>query len=180
MSSMSIGSDRPNAGHEAAPSLNGVRRKKVEHHEAEAAGFDMPVLIVDDDVGIRKSHTRMLERAGFTVSSVDSAIAAFEELQKQSFGAILLDIQMPGLTGTSFFEQLEERLPHMASRVVFLSGFVDQHDTHEFLVRSGQPFLTKPTQLDELVETVRQIVERSKRESGRYARPGESGPEPNH
>ena len=144
-----------------------------------AASLDMPVLIVDDDVGIRRSHTRMLERAGFTVSSVDNAVAAFEELQKQSFGAILLDIQMPGLTGTSFFEQLEERLPHMASRVVFLSGFVDENDTHEFLVRSGQPFLAKPTQLDELVETVRQMVERSKRESGRYARPGENGPELN-
>ena len=181
MSSMSVGSDRPNAGHEADPSPNGMCLQEGEHHEGEAAGFDMPVLMIDDDSGVRSSHTKLLERAGFTVSSVDNALAAFDALQEQSFGAILLDIQMPGLTGTSFFEQLEERLPHMASRVVFLSGFVDQHDTHEFLVRSGQPFLTKPTQLDELVETVRRIVERSKRESGRYTSPTtENGPELNH
>ncbi len=131
----------------------------------------MPVLIVDDDSAIRRTNTKLLERMGFTVLSVDNAVAAFDELQQQSFGAILLDIQMPGLTGTSLFEQLEERLPHMASRVVFLSAFVDQDETHDFLERTGQPFFAKPCEPDELVGTIRQMVERSKRESGGYARP---------
>ncbi len=136
-----------------------------------AASLDMPVLIVDDDSDVRRSHQKLLERMGLTVSSIDNAVAAFDELQQKSFGAILLDIQMPGLTGTCLFEQLEERLPIMASRVVFLSGLVDQPETHEFLERTGQPFFAKPPEPDELVATICQMVERSKRESGGYTRP---------
>ena len=129
---------------------------------SEAADMDMPVMIIDDDSGVRRSHTRILERAGFTVSSFDNAFDAFAELQKeQSYGAILLDVEMPRLTGTGLFEQLEERLPHMASRVVFLSDFVGQHKTREVLELTGQPFLAKPSNLDRLVHTVRRIVERS-------------------
>ncbi len=149
---------------------------------AKAAGMDMPVMIIDDDSGVRRSHTRILERAGFTVSSFDNALAAFAELQKeQSYGAILLHIRMPRLSGIGLFEQLEERLPHMASRVVFLSAFVDQHKTRELLELTGQPFLAKPSNLDQLVGTVRRMVERSARESGRYTpNPGYSRPEPGH
>ena len=122
---------------------------------------------MDDDIGIRKSHTKLLERAGFTVASVESALEAFEAIEQHTFGAILCDIQMPGLSGTSFFEQLEEQMPHMASRVVFLSGYVDQHETREFLERSGQPFLAKPATRDELVDTVRSMAQGNGWESRR-------------
>ena len=119
---------------------------------------DGPVLIVDDDEGILRAHSKLLERAGFTVSSVDNGIAAFEALQTTQFSVILCDIQMPGLSGMSFFEQLEEQSPQMASRVVCVSGFVDQRDTHEFLVRTGQPFLSKPSTREALVDAVRKLI----------------------
>lgn len=143
---------------------------------APSSGDGPPVLIVDDDEGILRAHSKLLERAGFTVSSVDNGIAAFEALQTTQFGVILCDIQMPGLSGMSFFEQLEEQSPQMASRVVFVSGFVDQHDTHEFLVRTGQPFLSKPSTREELVDVVRQMIERCGRESGLFVSPPNSVP----
>ena len=138
---------------------------------------DLPVLIVDDDVGIRRVHSKLLEREGFTVSAVGDALAAFEALQTTQFGVILCDIQMPGLSGTSFFEQLEERLPQMASRVVFVSGYIDQHETHEFLVRTGQPFLSKPASADQMVDIVGQMIERCRRESGLFLNPPNGAPE---
>ena len=144
---------------------------------ASSSGNDLSVLIVDDDEGIRRAHSKLLERAGFAVSSVDNAIAAFDALQTTQFGVILCDIQMPGLSGMSFFEQLEERQPQMARRVVFLSGFIDQHDTHEFLVRTGQPFLAKPSTEEELVDIVSRIIERGRSESGMSVSPPDGVPE---
>ena len=111
------------------------------------------------------------------MSSVDNALAAFEALQTTQFGAILCDIQMPGLSGMSFFEQLEEQLPQVASRLVFVSSFVDQHDIHEFLVRTGQPFLSKPSTRKELVDAVSQMIERCRREFGLFVNPSNSMPE---
>ena len=125
-------------------------------------------MIIDDDSGVRRSYARVLEQAGFTVSSFGDAMTAFAELQReQSYLAILLDIEMPRLTGTGLFEQLEERLPHVASRVVFISGLVDQHKARELLELTGQPCLAKASSLELLVNTVRRTVERSVRDSGR-------------
>ncbi len=144
---------------------------------ASSSGDDLPVLIVDDDEGIRRAQSKLLEHAGFTVSSVDNAIAAFDALQTTPFGAILCDIRMPGLSGMGFFEQLEEHSPQMASRVVFVSGFVDEPDIHEFLVRAGQPFLSTPWTTEELVDVVSQMIERGRRESGQFVSPTNDVPE---
>ena len=122
-------------------------------------GINSSVLVIDDDPGVRRSYARLLERAGFSVTVVESGSEAYEELRKQSFGAIVLDIQMPSLTGLSFYEQLEERLPGMAARVVFVSGFIDLPGTREFLTKTGRPFLAKPPDTEELVDVVRRVVE---------------------
>ena len=158
-------------------SLDGVHSGRGKSAQESAEGMDLSVLIVDDDAGIRRSYAKLLRSAGFTALAVDSALTAFEELKQRSFDAILLDIQMPGLTGSSFFEQLVDTLPHMARRVVFISGFVDMPGTREFLAKSGRPFLGKPPKRGELVRVVRQVVESSARESGGLKKPADDRPE---
>jgi FixJ family two-component response regulator len=62
---------------------------------------------------------------------------------------------------------------------VFLSGFVDQHDTHKFLKGTGQPFLAKPATREELVDIVSEMIERCRRSSGLFANPPTDAPENN-
>ncbi|MCZ6917156.1 MAG: response regulator [Gemmatimonadetes bacterium] len=126
----------------------------------------MAILIVEDDAAVRRGHQKLLEQAGFEVLSVEDGLEAFEELSKSGFDAIVCDVDMPALDGTGFFEQLEEILPHMASRVLFVTGLADQPETHRFLKETGQPFLSKPTPGEELVSTVRRLIEL--RESGAF------------
>ncbi len=110
---------------------------------------------------------RLLEQGGFEVLAAVNGMEAFEHLRTQDVDAILCDIDMPTLNGTGFFEQLEELQPDMASRVVFVTGHADEPETRRFLEQTGQPFLGKPTQDDELVAAVRRIIQR--RRSGGYA-----------
>jgi FixJ family two-component response regulator len=87
---------------------------------------------------------------------------AFDQLRGSvPIRAILCDVDMPMLNGTGFFEQLEEILPEMASRVVFVTGHADEPEIRKFLEQTGQPFLGKPTDSNQLVDAVRQMVERS-------------------
>ncbi len=120
----------------------------------------MPVLVVEDDPSVLRSHTRLLEQGGFAVLPAVNGMEAFEHLRTENVDAILCDVDMPTLNGTSFFEQLEELQPEMASRVVFVTGHADEPEIREFLEQTGQPFLGKPTLDDELVSAVRRIVER--------------------
>ena len=126
----------------------------------------MAVLVVDDNPAVLRGHTKLLERAGFDVVPALNGIEAFERLRTLPIEAIVCDVDMPTLNGTGFFEQLEEILPQMASRVVFVTGNADDPDTRVFLRQTGQPFLGKPTPVGELLEAVRHIVER--RGSGGY------------
>ncbi len=120
----------------------------------------MDVLLVDDDVDALRAQRKMLERAGFAVTCVDNGFAAFAQLEQRTFRAIVCDIEMPGLGGRSLFEQLEESFPHMAGRVVFVSGWASEVHTREFLECTGQPILDKPVELADLVRLVQQMVER--------------------
>ncbi len=127
----------------------------------------MPILVIEDDPSVLRSHMRLLEQGGFEVLPATNGMEAFEHLRTENVDAILCDVDMPTLSGTGFFEQLEELQPDMASRVVFVTGHADEPETRRFLEQTGQPFLGKPTQNGELVAAIRRIVER--RGSGGYA-----------
>ncbi len=126
----------------------------------------MSVLVIEDDPSVLRSHMRLLEHGGFAVLPAVNGMEAFEHLRTENVDAILCDVDMPTLNGTGFFEQLEELQPDMASLVVFVTGHADEPKIRRFLEQTGQPFLGKPTQDDELVAAVRRIIQR--RRSGGY------------
>ena len=63
---------------------------------------DRPVLIVDDDAGLRQLLRRMLEPEGYTVLEAENGRVALERLRDSSPGAILLDLMMPEIDGFEF------------------------------------------------------------------------------
>ncbi len=123
--------------------------------------MQMKALLIDDDPGIRESFSRILERDGFAVTTVGGAVAAFAELKLHCFQAIVCDVILPVADGTSFFEELQEEYPEMASRVVFVTGWVQDEKIKGLLEYTGRPFLQKPVDFHELVRVVRETVDRA-------------------
>src|ERR1043166_6150830 len=64
------------------------------------------VLIVDDDPTTRELFARTLRLEGYRVVAADDGHAAFAEVARQTFDAILLDVQMPLIDGLSVLKQL--------------------------------------------------------------------------
>ena len=121
----------------------------------------MSVLLIDDDPGVRQTFGRALERAGFDVTIVGGSVAAFAELRNRSFEAIVCDVILPVADGTSLFEEVRDRFPQMADRVIFVSGFTADEKIRQLLEYTGQPYLTKPVKLGVLVDTVQQVIARA-------------------
>jgi CheY-like chemotaxis protein len=109
------------------------------------------ILLVDDEVGVRRSIGRFLCRHGYQVTDVPDAGAAASALASGRYDAIISDLRMPGLSGEGFFELLLCDFPDMARRIVFTSGDIQGADTQAFLARSGCPALQKPFELSELI-----------------------------
>ena len=120
----------------------------------------MSVLVIDDDEGVLKAYTQIFERAGFEVVAVSSAFEAFETIKGTNFRAIVCDHKMPELNGGTFFQQLEELYPNLASRVVFVTGWAGVHEKNGSLGEFGQPVLLKPVEVDELIREVKQVYNR--------------------
>ncbi len=118
----------------------------------------MDILIVEDKPEVRSAYGKVLERAGYMVKAVDNGLAALAELQQGSYSVILLDILMPFLEGKSFFRQLKADFPDMTKKVLFVTGMAGDRDTLEFLEQTGQPFLKKPIDAEQLVEAVREMT----------------------
>ena len=71
-------------------------------------------------------------------------------LGKNEYDVVLLDLRMPDLGGDTLFEELRDRDPRHARRVVFVTGDMQSDEARRFLTRSGRPVVGKPFQLDEL------------------------------
>ena len=104
----------------------------------------MSVLLIDDDPGVQRTFGGILRKAGFDVTVVGGSVAAFAELKKRSFQAIVCDVILPIADGTSFYEELQNVFPKMADRVIFVSGWVKDEKTRRLLEYTGRPFLAKP------------------------------------
>lgn len=120
----------------------------------------MDILIVDDDLDVRRTFTKALERAGYMVCAADNGLAAFAEIQRYRFRAIICDIHMPFLPGQGFYDELLKDYPQMAQRVVFATGWTEHDEVGLFLKQTGRPVLRKPVDLKTLVATVRAVADR--------------------
>jgi CheY-like chemotaxis protein len=80
------------------------------------------ILIVDDNEDSRKYLAALLRRQGFTVRTADGAGAALAMMRQQMPRLVVLDEQMPGMTGLELLEQLRADREFEDVRVVFLSA----------------------------------------------------------
>lgn len=78
------------------------------------------LLVVDDDVTIRKTLERGLTAHGYDVTSVENGIEALDILQSESVGLVVTDINMPSMDGIELLIQLVEQRPGL--KVIAISG----------------------------------------------------------
>jgi two-component system response regulator FixJ len=122
------------------------------------------VFIVDDDASFRKSVSRLLQAAGYTVQVFESARQFLEQLAPGMSGCVLADLQMPGMNGL----ELQEALAKSANPlpVVFLSAQGDIPTTVQAMRRGAEDFLTKLSPKEKLLDAVNRALVRGAQERG--------------
>lgn len=120
----------------------------------EIPSVRMRILVVDDEPAITTVLTRLLEKAGHFADSVHNGREALERIASSRYDLILCDIQMPDMNGMELYDSLREMGGTLAQRMVFLTGDSVQHETLEFLERSGSKYLTKPFVLEDVLAVV--------------------------
>lgn len=116
----------------------------------------MRILVVDDDAVNRQAMVMLLEREGHQVVAVENGVEAMQQLDDRDklFDAIVTDLQMPRLGGRAMYEQLVTGRPLVAKRFVFVTGDQARGETRSFLENCGQPSVTKPYDLGDLINAI--------------------------
>lgn len=119
------------------------------------------ILVVDDDYAVRNSIERVLEKAGFEVTSVSGGAEALNALKQQRPDLILLDIVMPEMDGLEVCRRIRADPYSAKIPIMFLTAISRPSDAAEALDAGGDDFLTKPFEVVELPARIRALLRRA-------------------
>jgi FixJ family two-component response regulator len=114
------------------------------------------VFVVDDEPSILKAVSRLLRSAGIGVETFSSSKEFLERHVRHAHGCIVLDVQMPGLTGLELQNAL--LTDGVGMPIIFLTGHGDVSMTAKAMKRGAADFLTKPLDSGDLLEAVRGAI----------------------
>ena len=117
---------------------------------------DKTVFIVDDDAAVRQGLRFMLRAAGYSVDALPSARAFLDDCDPRRGGCLLLDVQMPQMTGLELQQQLDLRGWRIP--VIFITG----HGTVPLAIAAMKAgafdFIEKPLREDALLESIERAL----------------------
>ena len=118
------------------------------------------VFIIDDDPSVRKSLSRLLRSVGQAVETFSSAEEFLARKRFDGVGCIILDVQMPGLSGMDLQSELckaEYSMP-----IVFITGHGDIPMSVDAMRKGAIHFLTKPFDDNDLLKAIREAIDKDR------------------
>jgi len=125
--------------------------------EAPPASPALRVLVVDDDPAVREVLTRVLQRAGHSVTGVASAEEALDRFAALEYDLIFADLSLTGMDGATLLEEVRARDPRIAAVVVTGWGQLDAGQHQKLGVAA---VLTKPFNVAQVLQIVGEISRR--------------------
>jgi EAL domain-containing protein (putative c-di-GMP-specific phosphodiesterase class I)/DNA-binding response OmpR family regulator len=121
--------------------------------------FDRPpdrrtVLVVDDDAATRQAYSRALGQTGFRTLEAANGLDALALLTSQPIDAMVLDQQMPAMTGMDLIAKIRTLPSHNRTPVLFVAGDGSPEKRIRALQAGATDFMVKPVVLAELVARV--------------------------
>jgi len=120
------------------------------------------ILIADDDRAIRESLERALSLEGYEVTAVADGSSALDELRRQPFDLVVLDLMMPNVDGITVCRVL--RSEKNESPILMLTARTQTSDRVEGLDAGADDYLPKPFALEELLARIRALLRRRGRD----------------
>ncbi len=139
------------------PALQAVTDKIVPGDQADPP---FRVLIVEDDRSQAMFAQSVLRGAGMDAQAVSLASEMMGVLQNFRPDLVLMDLHMPGLSGTELTVQIRANPAYAQLPVVFLTGDTDPDSQVEALNSGGDDYLSKPVRPKHLVATVQNRIKR--------------------
>jgi len=122
-------------------------------------GNQQMILVIDDDEEVRNTIQRVLDRHGYIAALAENGEAGvklFEEF-KQELKLVLVDLTMPGISGSEVFRQM--RGINSDVPAILMSGYNEQDATQHLVGKGLAGFLPKPFMIDQLMKKIEEALD---------------------
>ncbi|WP_276502172.1 sigma-54-dependent transcriptional regulator [Terrimonas pollutisoli] len=117
------------------------------------------ILIIDDEKAIRKTLTEILSFEGYKLEEAADGEEGLKKFKEKAFDLVLCDIKMPKLDGIEFLQKAGETNPDVP--IIMISGHGNIETAVEAVKKGAYDFISKPPDLNRLLITIRNAMERS-------------------
>lgn len=120
------------------------------------------ILIVDDEASLRHTLVRILQRAGFEVTSTSTGGEGLALLSQQAFDLVYLDLRMPDMSGLDVLKAIQARFPELP--VILFTAQPDLNSAVEALRRGATDYLLKPLKPQTIIDRTKSILAKKEKE----------------
>jgi two-component system NtrC family sensor kinase len=118
------------------------------------------VLVIEDEQALGEAVAAALADEGFKPDRAADGDEALARIRERHYDVIICDLKMPKVDGIAFFREVSAKMPHIARRLIFVTGDVAGTEAEEFLEESGCRWIPKPFRLRDLVRAARETLDR--------------------
>ena len=122
------------------------------------------VVVIDDEPSVGAAVRDLLVPEGYEVDAPGDAEAALPELIRSAPDLVILDVNMPGMSGWELCSLLRRQSTTRAVPVLFLTGRQEVRDRITAMQVGGSDYLAKPFGAEELRNKVRSLLKKRPRE----------------
>ncbi len=122
---------------------------------------DAIIAIVDDDPSVREGLQSLIRSAGWETETFASAQEFLAHPRPDAASCLILDLQLPGLSGLDLQKRMAEI--ELEIPIVFLTGHGNIPSSVQAMKAGAVGFLTKPVDDQDLLNAIREAVERNRR-----------------
>ena len=116
------------------------------------------LLWVDDEVELLKAHIIFLEKKGYEVTTVSNGTDAIDLFHNRSFDLVLLDEQMPGLSGLETLQRIKQISP--ATPVVMVTKSEEENIMEQAIGQKIADYLIKPVNPNQILLVLKKNIHR--------------------
>jgi len=123
------------------------------------------ILLVDDEKVFTSNMSKLLTSRGYRVSAVNDGDSAIRALQENSYDVVVLDLKMPGMDGITTLKEVKKL--GLFTETLILTGHGSIDTALDALKLAAYDYLTKPCEIDDLVEKIEGAWKKKDREEQR-------------
>ncbi len=118
------------------------------------------ILWIDDEIELLKPHAIFLEKKGYETKMINNATDALEIIPDENFAAVLIDENMPGMSGLEALIKIKEIKPQLP--VVMITKSEEEHIMEEAIGAHIADYLIKPVNPNQILLSLKKILDRNK------------------